>query len=245
MLTISQLSVAVQDVPVLRGFDLTIKPGTVHALLGPNGSGKSSLAMALMGHPTYNITQGDIIWNNANLLSLQPHERARAGLFLAAQHPLAIPGVRVTALLREACRAVQGNLFNESTFKQELAYACELLEINTTLRERSLNDGFSGGEKKRFELLQMLMLRRQLVILDEIDSGLDIDALKIVGAAVAYAQQQNPTISFLIITHYQRLLQHITLQHAHIMINGRIVASGSADLVMQLEARGYESYATQ
>jgi Fe-S cluster assembly ATP-binding protein len=242
MLCISRLTASIDENSILKGVDLTIEPGTVHALMGPNGSGKSSLAAVLMGHPAYQVTGGAVQWQGQDLFTLQPHERSLAGLFLAFQHPYSFPGVKTTSFLREIWRTQHKDTFNESTFRTALNGACALLEIDPLFLERSLNDGFSGGEKKRFELLQMVMLRPSLVILDEIDSGLDIDALKIVAKVVTHMRALQPSISIVLITHYQRLLEQSKPDMVHIMAAGTIVASGGMELVQRLEACGYDAY---
>jgi Fe-S cluster assembly ATP-binding protein len=242
MLRIKQLSASVNDLPIIHDVSLDVGTGQVHAIMGPNGSGKSTLAQLLMGHPAYTITAGSLWFKDTDITSMTPDARARAGIFLALQNPYAIPGVRVRALLKEACRAVQGNAFCMTTFNDEITTLCALLLINQKELDRSINDGFSGGEKKKFELLQMLMLKPALAILDEIDSGLDVDALAIIGRGIAHARQHNPTMSIILITHYQRILEHIVPDQVHIVCQGRLAQSGDLSLVRMIESRGYDAY---
>lgn len=242
MLSVSRLSLAVDTTVVVRDLSLSIMPGTVHALMGPNGSGKSSFAQALMGHPAYTVSGGTIMWQGVDITQLEPHERAQRGIFLAMQYPPALPGVRIKQLLREACRAVHKESFNQDTFEQLFADGCIMLGIKRELCERGLHEGFSGGEKKVFELLQMLMLKPSLIMLDEIDSGLDIDALRLVGRVLEHVRATQPAVSMLIITHYKRMLEYITPDVVHVMQKGSLVETGSYQLVQQLEARGYDGY---
>lgn len=242
MLSISQLSLTIDTKPIICNLSITIDPGTVHALMGPNGSGKSSLAMALMGHPAYTVTNGSIIWQGCDITALAPHERAQAGIFLAVQYPPAIPGVRIKHFLMEACRATLKEQFSTNQFETDFKEACMLLAIKPELCERGMHDGFSGGEKKRFELLQMCLLKPSFIMLDEIDSGLDIDALKLVGRVLSLVKQKNPDVSILIITHYRRILDYIIPDYVHVLNKGRIVTTGSQSLVAELEARGYDEY---
>lgn len=224
---------------VVRGVSLEIGPGEKHALMGPNGSGKSSLANALAGHPNYRITSGEAYLDGQNLLALDATGRARAGLFLAFQYPLAIPGVTVVNFLRSAVRAVHGG--DEEAlkdFRKELTQKLALLEIDKDFVTRYLNDGFSGGEKKRIEILQMAMLRPKVALLDETDSGLDIDALKIVSNGINQAAPSGGGV--LLVTHYQRMLNYVQPDRVHVMMNGQIVRSGGPELALQLEARGYD-----
>jgi len=239
MLQISNLSVSVSEKQVLNGLSLVIKPGSIHALMGPNGSGKSTLAAALMGHPAYAVTGGSIQWRGTDITNAAPHERAQAGVFLAVQYPPAIPGVRIKQFLLQACRAVQKEKFCPKQFEVEFQEACQLVGLAPAMCSRGLNDGFSGGEKKKLELLQMLMLKPSLIILDEIDSGLDIDAIRMVGAVIAKVKQERPEVALLIITHYQRILDYITPDYVHVMRDGQIIQTGGALLVSQLEKRGY------
>lgn len=242
MLQINSLSVQIADKHVLHDINLTVMPGTVHALMGPNGSGKSSLAYSIMGHPSYVITNGSITMHNNNIQDLTPDKRARAGLFLSFQQPCILPGVKVHTFLLEIYRAVTGSLISIQEFKVMLETYMAQLSIDPSFAYRNMNDGFSGGEKKKSELLQLLLLKPSIAILDEIDSGLDIDALKVVTAAINQARACNPTMSVLIITHYQRMLNYITPDHVHVINNGRILTSGGPELVQALEHRGYHAY---
>ncbi|MCW2920828.1 MAG: sufC [Thermoleophilia bacterium] len=252
-LVIKNLHVAVEGKEILRGIDLTVREGEIHALMGPNGSGKSTLSYALMGHPKYEITEGSVTFDGQDLLELEVDERARLGLFLAFQYPQAVPGVSVTNFLRMAVNAHRGVLSSDTRnddpdapkpikipeFRKLLEAAMDLLKVDRDLIRRYLNDGFSGGEKKRVEILQMAMLNPHVAILDETDSGLDIDALKIVAEGVNTLVTERG-MGALVITHYQRLLNHITPEFVHILVDGKIVADGGPDLAKQLEADGYE-----
>jgi Fe-S cluster assembly ATP-binding protein len=239
---INNLSVSVNDQPVLNDISLSITPGSIHAIMGPNGSGKSSLAYALMGHPHYKVRQGTVEFDGVSLLSLMAHERAKKGLFLSFQNPCEIPGVSVSSFLKEAYSAIMGKQPSVVEFNELLLRRCAQLSIDPSFISRGLNDGFSGGEKKRLELLQLLMLQPQIAILDEIDSGLDIDALKMVAEGIQKAQQENPTMSIVIITHYRRILEYIHPEHVHVLYNSRIVASGNYSLVTIIEAEGYDAF---
>lgn len=233
------IHVAVEGKEVVRGVSLQISPGEKHAIMGKNGSGKSSLANALAGHPAYEITKGEARINGRNLLEMDATERARAGLFLAFQYPLAIPGVTVANFLRSALRARNGG--DESvlkTFRKDLMEMFAFLEIDKSFAARYLNDGFSGGEKKRLEILQMAMLKPQMAILDETDSGLDIDALKIVSKGINHAAPSDGGV--LLITHYQRLLNYVKPDFVHVMMDGQIVQSGGPELALKLEDQGYD-----
>jgi Fe-S cluster assembly ATP-binding protein len=239
---IQNISISVDNKQVVQDLSLSIAAGTIHALMGPNGSGKSSLASTIMGHPQYVVTGGSIVWQGTDITALEPHERARKGLFLAVQYPPAIPGVRIKALLLQAARAIQGSTFNMAAFEVAFKEAMDLLILNPTLCERGLHDGFSGGEKKRLELLQMLVLNPAFIIFDEIDSGLDIDGVKLVGTVLAHIKAKNPTVSILIITHYQRMLEYVIPDYVHVLHKGSIVETGTAALVHTLERRGYNAY---
>jgi len=242
MLRINQLQVNVGEKQVLHDIQLQIQPGSVHAIMGPNGSGKSSLAYTLIGHPLYAITQGSIILTDQNITHLSPDKRARAGLFLSFQQPPAIPGVNVFTFLKEAHYATTGVAMPIAEFRTLVEKRMSQLQINPALVHRNLNEGFSGGEKKQFEMLQLLVLQPKVAILDEIDSGLDIDALKAVAQGLHYARQENPQLILILITHYQRILAHIMPDHVHILCDGRLVKSGDASLVGELEAGGYHEY---
>ncbi len=246
-LAIKDLHISVQGKPIINGLSLTIKPDEVHALMGPNGSGKSSLANGLMGHPLYEVESGEVIFDGINVLELDPNERAKLGLFLAFQYPTAIPGVSLANFLRLAVSAVRGKEGNGSEddqlipmreFRRELREKMQQLGVDDSFARRYLNDGFSGGEKKRAEILQLAMLEPKIAILDETDSGLDIDAVRIVGDSVS--RLVGPELGVLIITHYPRLLEYIRPHFIHILLDGRIVESGGWELAEMLEAKGYD-----
>ncbi len=238
-LRIEDLRATVGGKPILNGVDLTIAPGEIHALMGPNGSGKSTLSNVILGHPDYEVTGGAVWFRGQNLLGLPTEERARLGVFLAFQYPVAIPGVTVAQFLKAAVDAVRGRgAVKASAFLRELREGAKFLEMDEAFLNRAVNDGFSGGEKKRMEILQMLMLKPGFLILDETDSGLDIDALKVVSKGVN--RLAGSTTGMLVITHYERLLTHIPPHFVHILVDGRIVKSGGPELVRELEARGYD-----
>lgn len=244
-LEIKDLYVSIQDKEILKGVNLTINPGEFHAIMGPNGTGKSTLSSVIMGHPNYKVTQGDIIWDGKSILDMPVDERSRQGLFLATQYPSEIPGVTTVDFLRTAVNAHRDeeHQLNVMQFLKQLDKAMDLLNMPEEMAERYLNEGFSGGEKKRNEILQLLMLQPQLAILDEIDSGLDIDALKTVAKGVN--AMRSDTFSALMITHYQRLLDYITPDVVHIMMDGRIVKTGGMELVAELEKDGYQHIANE
>lgn len=225
---------------ILRGVDLEIKSGEVHVIMGPNGTGKSTLASAIMGNPKFEVVGGKILLDGQNILEMQVDERARAGIFLAMQYPCEVPGVTNSNFIKTAVNAVREEKVGVVEFMKELDKNISILQMRKDLPHRYLNDGFSGGEKKRNEILQMLMLKPKLAVLDEIDSGLDIDALKIVGNALN--QQKNDQSGILIITHYQRILEYIKPDYVHIMIDGKIVKTGDARLIAQIEKHGYENF---
>ena len=237
---IDTLCADVGSQPILKGVTLSIRPGEIHALMGPNGSGKSTLSNVILGHPDYRVTGGTVRLDGENLLDLPTEERARRGVFLAFQYPVAIPGVTVAQFLKSAVDAIRGpeKKPKAGEFLRELREHLRFLEIPETFLNRYLNDGFSGGEKKRMEILQMRLLRPRLGILDETDSGLDIDALKIVAKGVN--QLQSPELGLLVITHYERLLTYIRPHFLHILLGGRIVKSGGPEMVRTLEERGYD-----
>jgi Fe-S cluster assembly ATP-binding protein len=237
---IEGLRVSVEDKEIVRGLNLEIRGGEIHAIMGPNGTGKSTLASALMGHPAYEVTAGSVTLNGEDVLAMSVDERARAGMFLAMQYPAEVPGVSNANFIRTAlnARLGEGNEIPVIKFHRELQEKMKSLNIDPSFAERYLNEGFSGGEKKRNEILQMSMLKPRIAILDEIDSGLDIDALKIVAKAVN--DLRSPEVGFLIITHYQRLLQYIVPDYVHVMMQGRIVKSGGRELAEKLEAQGYD-----
>jgi len=238
-LQITDLHVRTEEREILRGVNLSISRGEVHALMGPNGSGKSTLANTLLGHPTYEITQGSITFKGEDITEAEPHERAKAGLFLAFQYPVAIPGVSVANFLRMAMNAKREQPIGVKEFREQLRHATELLDVDRSFTSRHLNDGFSGGEKKRAEILQMAMLRPDVAILDETDSGLDIDALRTVAEGVQKLHDEQG-LGALIITHYQRILHYVEPQFVHIMLDGRIVLEGGVELVERLEREGYD-----
>ncbi|WP_256756673.1 Fe-S cluster assembly ATPase SufC [Cohnella sp. WQ 127256] len=237
---IQGLKSSIEGKEILKGIDLKIKGGEVHAIMGPNGTGKSTLASALMGHPKYEVTDGSVTLNGEDVLDMGVDERARAGLFLAMQYPSEITGVTNADFLRSAinARRGEGNEISLIKFVRQMEGKMKELEMNPEFMHRYLNEGFSGGEKKRNEILQMLLLEPKLVILDEIDSGLDIDALRIVAEGVNAMRSEDR--GFLIITHYQRLLNYITPDFVHVMMQGRIVKSGGPELATRLEAEGYD-----
>ena len=238
-LEIRDLHVSTDGQEILRGVDLSVSRGEIHALMGPNGSGKSTLASSLLGHPTYEITRGSISFMGEDITEAEPHERANAGLFLAFQYPVAIPGVSVANFLRMAINAKREEPIGVKEFREQLQHAIELLDVDRAFTSRHLNDGFSGGEKKRAEILQMAMLKPDVAILDETDSGLDIDALRTVAEGVQRLHDEQG-LGALIITHYQRILHHVRPQFVHIMLDGRIVLEGGVELVERLEREGYD-----
>jgi Fe-S cluster assembly ATP-binding protein len=235
--------IAEDGTEILRGVNLELKAGEVHAIMGPNGSGKSTLAKVLSGHPAYEVTQGSVHYKGEDLLALATDERARAGVFLAFQYPMEIPGVSIANFLRLAVQAKNPDeeldIFD---FQELLTERMEMLEMDPSFALRSVNDGFSGGEKKRTEILQLAMLEPTLAVMDETDSGLDIDALRIVSNGVNKIFSEKPEMAVLMITHYQRLLDHIKPHFVHVMAEGRIVESGGPELALKLEESGYELY---
>ncbi|MDE2572165.1 MAG: Fe-S cluster assembly ATPase SufC [bacterium] len=240
-LVVSGLRVAVQGLEILKGIDLRVESGRVHALMGPNGSGKSTLSFALTGHPKYTVTSGTAELDGADLLALPAHERARAGLFLSFQYPAAIPGVSVANFLRSARTALKPDQsLPPAKFKRLLTEKMELLGMEPAMLSRYVNDGFSGGEKKRLEMLQMAVFEPRYAILDETDSGLDIDALRAVGESVNALRAANAETGLLVITHYPRILQYLRPDRVHVMMEGRIVKEGGADLADLIERDGYD-----
>jgi Fe-S cluster assembly ATP-binding protein len=239
-IVIKDLHVSIHDNEILRGLDLEFSKGEVHAIMGPNGSGKSTLAKVMAGHPDYIVTQGDILLNGESILETEPDERSRKGLFLAFQYPMEIPGVSNANFLRAAMQArlSDGEELDATEYYHRLYEKMDLLEIRREFTARSVNEGFSGGEKKRNEILQMAMLEPSFAVLDETDSGLDIDALRVVSNGVN--KLRGPAIGILLITHYQRLLNYIVPDFVHVMASGRIVRSGGKDLALELDTRGYD-----
>lgn len=239
---ISNLIVSVFDKQVVQDVTLLVEPGAIHAIMGPNGSGKSSLAYALAGHPSYCVVNGSVLLDGVDILNLPPHERAKHGLFLAFQNPCEIPGVSVSSFLREAYVAHRGEHISVADFHDVLMRRCVQLNIDQSFLTRGLNEGFSGGEKKRLELLQLLVLRPKVAILDEIDSGLDVDALKVVSDGIAIARSENPLLSIVLITHYQRILGYVRPDFVHVMCAGKIVESGDFSVAAKVEVEGYEVF---
>jgi Fe-S cluster assembly ATP-binding protein len=240
-LEIRDLHATVEGMEILKGVDLTINQGEIHALMGPNGSGKSTLANTLLGHPKYKVTKGDILVDGQSVIDLSPDKRAKRGLFLAFQYPVAVPGVTMFSFLRAAYNAVHTDEKNQAPtifdFKDTLAERMKLLEMDESFMNRYLNEGFSGGEKKRAEILQLAMLKPKFAVLDETDSGLDIDALRVVAEGVT--KIANKDLGILVITHYQRILKYIMPTFVHVMYEGRITASGGQELSLKLEEKGY------
>jgi Fe-S cluster assembly ATP-binding protein len=238
-LEIINLHVRTEDREILRGVNLNIDKGEIHALMGPNGSGKSTLAKTLLGHPSYEVTEGKIVFKGEDITEAEPHERSKAGLFLAFQDPVSIPGVSVANFLRMAINAKQDEPIRVKEFGTKLQHAIELLDVDRAFTSRHLNDGFSGGQKKRAEILQMAMLSPDVAILDETDSGLDIDALRTVAEGVQKLHDEQQ-LGALIITHYQRILHYVKPEFVHILMDGRIVLEGGVELVERLEREGYD-----
>ena len=242
MLEIRDLHATVDGKEILRGINLSIKKGEIHAIMGPNGSGKSTLAKILAGHPAYEVTQGEVLFEGRNLLELAPDERAREGVFLAFQYPVEVPGVSNAQFLRLAYNEKRKHLGEEELdpleFKDLLAERAKVVEMDAGLMSRSVNEGFSGGEKKRNEILQMAVLEPKLAVLDETDSGLDIDALRIVSEGVN--KLRTPENAVVLVTHYQRLLNYIVPDQVHVLFKGRIVRTGGKELALELEEKGYD-----
>ena len=243
-LEIRNLHVSAEDKQILKGLDLEVSKGQIHALMGPNGSGKSTLANAIMGHPALDVTDGEIVFEGEEITDSDPEERSRAGLFLAFQYPVAVPGVTVAKYLRMAINAhreARGEAqVSLKDFRRETEAAMELVNIPREFSSRYVNDGFSGGEKKRLEILQMAMLKPRMAVLDETDSGLDIDALRVVANGVQ--ELVGPEMGALVITHYQRILNYITPDYVHVFVDGGIVEEGGPELAHKLEAEGYEAF---
>lgn len=239
-LEIKDLHVSIEDKEILKGVNLTVNAGEIHAIMGPNGTGKSTLSSAIMGHPSYEVTQGEVLLDGVNILELEVDERAKAGLFLAMQYPSEITGVTNADFMRSAINAKreEGQEINLMQFIKKLDKEMDFLDIDQDMAQRYLNEGFSGGEKKRNEILQLMMLEPKFAILDEIDSGLDIDALKVVSKGIN--QMRGEDFGALMITHYQRLLNYITPDKVHVMYGGKVVKSGGPELAKRLEEEGYE-----
>jgi Fe-S cluster assembly ATP-binding protein len=242
-LRIAGLRAGVDGNDILKGIDLEVEPGSVHALMGPNGSGKSTLAFSVAGHPSYRVTAGSALLDGQELLELSPDKRARAGLFLSFQYPAAIPGVSVANFIRTARQSVHPDDLPPAKFRALIFEQLDVLDMDAAFLSRYVNDGFSGGEKKRLEMLQLAMMQPKYAVLDETDSGLDVDALRSVGKSVGALREseRGKEIGFLIITHYPRILQHITADRVHIMLDGRIVLSGGPELADRVEREGYDT----
>ncbi|MDZ7781136.1 MAG: Fe-S cluster assembly ATPase SufC [Gemmatimonadota bacterium] len=239
-----EAKVADEEFPILNGVDLEVRKGEIHAIMGPNGSGKSTLAKVLAGHPGYLVTSGSVTYQGEDLLDLETDERSRAGIFLAFQYPVEVPGVSIANFLRTAVQAhlPEGEEVDLFEFSDTLTERMQMLEMDVSFAERHVNDGFSGGEKKRNEILQMAMLEPSLALLDETDSGLDIDALKTVADGVNKLTAQHPDMSIVLITHYQRLLDYIKPDIVHVMMEGKLVRSGGPELALELEKEGYKDW---
>jgi len=239
-----EAKVADEDFGILTGVELEVRRGEVHAIMGPNASGKSTLAKILAGHPGYEVTSGTVSFDGRNLLELEADERSQAGVFLAFQYPVDIPGVSIANFLRTALQAhlPEDEELDIFDFSDMLSERMEMLDMDVSFAERHVNDGFSGGEKKRNEILQMAVLKPKLAVLDETDSGLDIDALKIVASGVNKLREEDPAMAIILITHYQRLLNYIEPDFVHVMVGGRIVRSGGPEVALALEAEGYKTY---
>ncbi len=240
MLEIKNLHASVEGTPILKGVDLKINPGEVHAIMGPNGSGKSTLANIIMGNPVYEVTQGNIFFEGKEVIDEPVDKRAKLGMFLAFQYPESIPGVTIVNMLKTALTNIEGTEYTTLELRLKVAEAMEQLGLSADFADRYLNAGFSGGERKRNEILQLAVLNPKLAILDETDSGLDVDGLKVVGEGVT--KLKTPDKSYLVVTHYQRLLDYIKPDFVHVFIDGQIVESGGVELSTKLEEIGYESY---
>ena len=238
VLEIVDLHAEVEGKEILKGIDLTVRQGETHALMGPNGSGKSTLSNVIMGRPGYKVTQGKVVFKGEDITRLTPDERAKRGLFLAMQYPTEVPGVSVVNFLRTAYTSVKGEQISALAFRKHMKAKMEMLGVEDSMVQRYVNQGFSGGEKKKNEVLQLAVLEPQIAILDETDSGLDIDSLKAVATGVS--ELVGPGLGVLLITHYQRMLNYITPDQVHVMMKGRIVKTGGAELAHELEAKGYE-----
>jgi Fe-S cluster assembly ATP-binding protein len=246
MLQVTNLKVRVEDREILKGINLTVNKGEVHAIMGPNGSGKSTFARALSGHPGYEVTDGQVLYNGQDLLDMDPDERAREGVFMAFQYPVEIAGVNNAYFLKAAVNAKRKHLgqpeLDAMEFMQLIQEKSKLLDINQSMLSRAVNEGFSGGEKKRNEIFHMAVLEPRLAVLDETDSGLDIDALRIVAKGITEVRRDRPEMGVVLITHYQRLLDELAPDHVHVLMGGRIVTSGGMEIAETLERDGYEVY---
>jgi len=243
LLAIHNLHVSTPEgIEIIHGLDLQLEEGRVHALMGPNGSGKSTLAQAIMGNPSYAVKEGEILFDGRNILDLPIDERARLGIFLAFQYPQSIPGVPLRSFLKSALRSLRGERVNMAEFNKTLDGALAELKADRSFLERAVNDGLSGGEKKKSEILQLKVLKPRFAILDETDSGLDVDALKIVAEGIESARRESPGMTVLIITHYQRILKYLKPDSVHILVKGKIVKSGGAGLAEELERSGYQKF---
>lgn len=240
MFNIQNLTITLNDQPIIHDLSFTIAPGTIHALMGPNGSGKSTLAAALMGDPRYVVAAGSAQLLGVDLLSLSPDKRAQLGLFLAFQQPIALPGVRVFTFLHEMYNALHGTKIGPKEFTDILHAAFDVVCMDHGYAHRAVNEGFSGGEKKKLELVQLLLAQPKVVILDEIDSGLDIDALKLVATVIARLRDKNPQMVVIMITHYQRLLEYVAPDYVHLIMRGSLVRTGDTSLVQLIEHKGYD-----
>lgn len=243
MFLIQNYSVRVGDLSIVKNCNLMLQPGSVHALMGPNGSGKSSFVASLMGHPAYQISADSVTYHDQNFLELSTHQKALQGLFLAVQHPVEIEGLQVLHFLQELCRVRNKIPSSSEQFLNHLKTLLEVVGLSQSILQRSVNVGFSGGEKKRFELLQMLLLEPQVVLLDEIDSGVDIDGLKMIAQGLLWYKQQNPNVILFFVTHYRKIVDYLLPDFVHVMIAGEIVQSGDASLLDEIEKTGYEPYA--
>ena len=240
LLKIENLQVEIDKKEILHGLNLEINEGEVHAIMGRNGSGKSTFSNTLMGHPAYKVSSGQMTFSGKIINSLKPDERAKLGLFLAFQYPLSIPGVTVANFLRQANKAIKGDSVSPRDFRKILYEKMDDLEIDHSFATRYINEGFSGGEKKRMEILQMAMLEPKLAVLDEPDSGLDIDSLKLVSVSINKFKEKNPKTGILLITHYQRMLDYIKPDRVHVFVDGNVVESGGPELALELEKKGYD-----
>lgn len=247
MLNIKNLKASIEGKEILKGVDLIVMPGEVHVLMGPNGSGKSTLAQVVAGHPNYRIESGELKMGNGDFKKLTPDKRAKLGIFLGMQHPVEVPGVSLFSFLRKAKQSQKAEAKSQkflSEYRQELLKYMKELKLPEDFLRRALNEGFSGGEKKRNEILQMMALKPKLVILDEIDSGLDVDGLKLVAMAIKTFKKNNPKSSIILITHYARILKYLKADRVHIMVDGKIVKSGKMGLAKQVEEKGYQIWQT-